>query len=185
MRSLVLAGSLGCVMACSHAPSTPAIDRAHLPSELRGLVPGVATEADVAAAFPDARAVRDEAFGGTHRVELSGEPSMQVQSDAGVMEAWVIRLDGDVRIGSMFVQVTRSCRDVAADLADHVRPGPCSPKDRQPGEHPFCATTPDRRYPIDLSCFDPRADGHPGWLSIYVNFAPAHERWYRLAPGTS
>ncbi len=176
----ILAGLLTCMAACSGEPtSPPALDPEHLPAELRGLMPGVATEAELAAAYPDAAAVRDQSFGGGNAVHMSGEPAIQVQSRAAAAEAWLVWIDHELRIGSMFARIRRSCPKVIGELGGRVRRGPCSPRAKAAREHPYCATTPDGRYTIDLSCFD-RAKGHAGWISIYVNFAPATARRYSI-----
>ncbi|HVV87591.1 MAG TPA: hypothetical protein VHE35_31335 [Kofleriaceae bacterium] len=179
--STALAGLLCCVAGCGRPPP-PALDAAHLPRELHGLMPGVATEHDVAVAFREASAVRDRSFGGTHQVELSGEPAIQVQAPAAGVEAWLIRQDGEARVASIFARTGRACRDVARDLGDRVQSGPCAARDAQANEHAYCASTADHRYTIDVSCFDrPRGDRW-GWVALHLDFAPAQERWYQIGP---
>lgn len=182
MRPRSLPAVLACLAACGQSKPPPTIDADHLPAELRGLVPGVATEADLDAAFRGATAVRDLRFGGNRRVQLSGEPAIQVQVEARGIEAWLIWLDGEPRIASMFARLRRSCGRVAEELGDRVRPGSCHDRVVADNEHPYCAATPDRHFLIDISCFDPPGEGKKGWISTYVFFAPAQDRWYSIGP---
>ncbi len=177
--------SLIAVAACVPRPDDqPRLDPEQLPRELRGVVPGVATEAEVGAAFPDATATRDLRYGGRMHVVMSGEPAIQVQSVAGGLEAWMILIDREVRVASLFVRIERPCAAIERGFGGRLRAGACveSGAPRRPNQHDYCTHTPDGRYPIDVACFDPPSWDAVGHLDAWVEVIPARAREYRIAP---
>ena len=118
--------SLIAVAACAPgADDQPRLDPARLPRELRGVVPGVTTEAELGDALPDATAVRDLRYGGRMHVVMSGEPAIQVQSVAGGLEAWMILIDREVRVASLFVRIERPCAAIERGFGGRLRAGAC------------------------------------------------------------
>jgi hypothetical protein len=181
-----------CLLVAALACSTPADDRPrlepeHLPRELHGIVPGVTTEAELAALLPDATATRDLRYGGRVEVVLSSEPAIQVQSQQVGLEAWLIRITGEVRVTSLFVRIDRRCSAIARDFGAQLRPGACneSGEPSRPNQHDYCTHTPDGRYGIDVSCFDPPAWDAVGHLSAWVEVIPARAREYRISTPSS
>lgn len=128
--------------------------------------------------------MRDKTYGGNHHVELSGEPAIQVQSVEVGIEAWLIRIDRDVRVASLFARLERPCREIVGDWGGRIRSGTCIEgyPPASPGEHRYCAATPDGRYSVDLACFDPASDERPGRITAWVEVVPARDRSYRVAP---
>ncbi len=179
---------LALVAACGpRIDDQPRLDPARLPRELRGIVPGVTNEVALGQVLPDATATRDVSYGGARRVVLSSEPAIQVQSVAVGLEAWLIRIDGDVRIASMFVRVERRCSAIARDFGAQLRPGACveSGVPQRPGQHDYCTHTPDGRWAIDVSCFDPPTWDGVGHLSAWVEVIPARAREYLITPASA
>ena len=177
--------SLIVLAACApRADDQPRLDPARLPRELRGVVPGVTTEAELGDALPDATATRDLRYGGRMHVVMSGEPAIQVQSAEVGLEAWLIRVDREVRVVSLFVRIERPCAAVVRGFGDRLRADACveSGAPRRPNQHDYCTHTPDGRYAIDLACFDPPTWDGVGHLSAWVEVIPARAREYRIAP---
>lgn len=118
----------------SGSGSAPRLAADHVPSELRGLLPGVSTEADVLAAWPEAVAVRHQSLGGERSISLDGAPAIKIVR--GDEQAWLVEVGGVHRVASLRLRTTRTCDAVLAEFGP-TRSGPCTPTNRRPspGEH--------------------------------------------------
>lgn len=164
---------LGLVMGAAACGDSPRLDAAHLPKEALGLVPGLATESEVAHALPDAEVDRDTAFGGDADVRLSDHRGIHVKS--GKTEVWMIKLNGQLRVASLEVPLERDCAEVARDLGDRATNGFCKFSNRvlDPGEKQMCAQTPDGTS-IWITCHDRRS------LAFWVNITTNGSRSYMV-----
>ena len=135
----------------SGSGSAPRLAADHVPPELHGLLPGVSTEADVLAAWPEAVAVRHQSLGGDRPISLDGAPAVKIVR--GDEQAWLVEVGGVHRIASLRLRTTRTCDAVLAAFGP-TRPGPCTPTNRRPspGEHQVCGATPDGTLPITITC---------------------------------
>lgn len=132
------------------------LDRDHLPGAAHGLVPGVATEAEVVAAFPSApNPDRDETLGGSGKLRLDDQPAVLIDPPSAG-EAWLVKVDGDLRLVRLQVPITDDCRAVVAGMGDRYKPETCRFTNRKPdpGEHRGCARTPGGKYQVSIDCYD-------------------------------
>jgi hypothetical protein len=145
---LVLVGTLG---AC-HKP--PALDAAHLPPELHGLMPGVSDLAAVSGALPGAEVKKDKRLGGEGRVELSEKPAIRAHVEAEKLNVWLVDLDGAPRVARVTTQVQDACKGALAALGGRAESGTCQTTNRkfEHDVHELCASTPDGAHKISIEC---------------------------------
>lgn len=134
------------------------LDTAHLPASAHGILPGKATEADVAAAWPGAPDPdRDASLGGAGPVLLNDQPAVVFELPGGG-EAWLVTIAGEPRVARLVVPILDDCASVVAAMGDRYKSGTCRFSNRvpDPGEHRGCSRTPGGRYPISIDCHDRR-----------------------------
>lgn len=144
--------------ACDGGAAGSGLDAAHLPASVHGILPGRATEADVAAAWRDApNPDRDRSLGGAGPVRLNEHPAIVFDLPGGG-EAWLVAIDGEPRVARLVVPILDDCASVVAAMGDRYKPDTCRFSNRKPdpGEHRGCARTLDGRRQISIDCHDRR-----------------------------
>lgn len=182
MHKIVIAAVVMVMAACGAAgPSEDALDPGKLPAELMGLVPGTSTEAQVIAALPGKEVVRDQSFGGDRYVELSGVPAVSVRDPDDNFErtaqAWLVKLDGELRLASLRVPIKRACGEVLQDFGDRVKKGYCRFSNRvlDRGEMQMCGTAAGGQK-IWIECHDGKR------IELWLEWKRGSSRSYRIAP---
>ncbi|MBK9036231.1 MAG: hypothetical protein IPL61_34140 [Myxococcales bacterium] len=120
------------------------------------------------AAWPDAKVIRDRAFGGSGTAARQGWPAIVVEHAASRAHVDLIERDGAVRIVRLRVPVARACAEVFAAFGTGLRPGPCGNRVPDDGEHVACTATPDSKHAVAVTCRD------AGMLDLLVAYPLGH-----------
>ena len=138
----------------------PMMTKELVPPVAKGLVLGIATQADVTAAFGAGEVVKDEAIGGDAKVEYSGKPAVMIELPAKDElvrgEAWLTG-DGEPKLArlELVLNTTDTCKWVEDNVGKHPgaknRPGGGLMRRKyEPGE--YTAGNVDGTIPAGIEC---------------------------------
>lgn len=179
--SLLLLGS-----ACGESSSSghqPALTEVLMPPAAAGLVPGRATEAEVAAAFQVTETVKDESLGGDATVEYGGKPAIRLTlagKDILGGSAWLVPDgEGAARLQSLELTLPAdagACAWILDNVGKHPEASKRAGSNRkfgpQKGGAAFSGGSPDGSMPADIECMPSVRDGAATEIVNYALVPP-------------
>jgi hypothetical protein len=179
--------------ACGDKSHAPALTKELMPQAAAGLVPGLATEADVSAAFGIAETLRDESLGGDADVDYGDKPAirMTLEPRAPLVggEAWLVPdADGTPRLQRIVLTLAAeagACKWIEENVGKHPDASRSAGSNRkygpQKGGVVYSGGSPDGKRPADIECLPSERDG-VALESVTYGIVPAGEHSMRARP---
>jgi hypothetical protein len=142
-----------------------------VPPLMAGLVPGVATEADVTAVFAASETVKDKTLGGTAKVEYNEKPAIQATlapKDPIVRgSAWFVPDDGGGPARLQRIELVTKEPGTCKWIVDNVGKDPEASRragsnrkfGKLEGGANYSGGSPDGTLPADITCHPSTRDG--------------------------
>jgi hypothetical protein len=155
--------SLGSACGGESARHQPALTADLMAPAAAGLVPGRATQAEVAAAFEVTATVKDESLGGDAKVEYGGQPAIKLTltgEDILRGTAWLMPdAGGEPRLQSLELTLPAeagACAWILDNIGKHPEASRRAGSNRkfgpQKGGAAFSGGSPDGTLPADIDC---------------------------------